>query len=134
MTRWQGLPTRPLNPRECPFCQIHEGRAPATVAHRWRGQTDVAIVPLNPVTAGHLLIVPVDHITDPADGHVVVGRSMGRAAWLAKREGYASFNIILSYGADATQTVEHVHVHLIPRTVGDGLVLPWDPKGEGADR
>jgi hypothetical protein len=36
-----------------------------------------------------------------------------------------SFNLITSVGAAATQTVRHLHIHLIPRREGDALALPW---------
>jgi histidine triad (HIT) family protein len=34
-------------------------------------------------------------------------------------------NIITSVGSAATQTVRHLHVHVVPRRRGDGLQLPW---------
>jgi histidine triad (HIT) family protein len=34
-------------------------------------------------------------------------------------------NIITSVGAEATQTVFHLHLHVVPRRFGDGLALPW---------
>jgi histidine triad (HIT) family protein len=34
-------------------------------------------------------------------------------------------NIITSAGSDATQTVFHLHLHVVPRRAGDGLALPW---------
>ena len=36
-----------------------------------------------------------------------------------------SANLITSIGAAATQTVFHLHVHVVPRHEGDGLLLPW---------
>jgi histidine triad (HIT) family protein len=53
---------------------------------------------------------------------------MDRASRLAKMitdSGTKSFNLITSQGAAATQTVMHLHLHLVPRTDGDGLKLPW---------
>jgi diadenosine tetraphosphate (Ap4A) HIT family hydrolase len=34
-------------------------------------------------------------------------------------------NFITSAGRDATQTVFHLHIHIVPRHAGDGLALPW---------
>ena len=39
--------------------------------------------------------------------------------------GAASCNLITSVGAAATQTVKHLHIHIVPRHEGDGLHLPW---------
>ncbi|MFI1286540.1 hypothetical protein ACH4U5_38315 [Streptomyces sp. NPDC020858] len=44
------------------FCDIAAGHAPATIVRRW--PQALAIVPLDPVTPGHLLVVPYGHVTD----------------------------------------------------------------------
>jgi hypothetical protein len=38
------------------------------------------------------------------------------------------WNLITSAGTDATQSVFHLHVHLVPRRPNDGLKLPWSEK------
>jgi hypothetical protein len=40
-------------------------------------------------------------------------------------ERYWVCNLITSVGADATQSVRHLHIHVVPRREGDGLMLPW---------
>ncbi|MDN3056997.1 hypothetical protein PH213_21100 [Streptomyces sp. SRF1] len=47
-----------------------------------------------------------------------------RAAERAQRLG-GQWNYLTSCGLDATQTVFHLHGHLVPRAAGDGLALPW---------
>lgn len=79
--------------------------------------------PLDPVTPGHTLIVPVQHVPNATYSPRHAAGAMEVASWLAAR--YESANIITSCGAPATQTVFHLHVHVVPRTVGDGLALPW---------
>jgi histidine triad (HIT) family protein len=110
----------------CPFCEIVAGRAPGVFA-TWRDA--VAIEPLNPVTPGHLLVVPRQHVADAAENPQVAAVTMERAAALAIR--YDAANIITSIGEAATQTVEHLHLHVVPRRPGDGLALPWT--GQRAD-
>lgn len=39
--------------------------------------------------------------------------------------GPENWAIITSIGANATQTVRHTHLHVVPRRPGDGLALPW---------
>lgn len=107
----------------CPFCEIAAGRAPATVVREW--DDAIAIVPLNPVTDGHLLVLPREHVTDFADDPAVSGHAMNRAAELAGDYPAGSMNLITSRGSAATQTVFHLHLHLVPRRAGDGLALPW---------
>lgn len=107
---------------ECVFCAIVAGTSPATVVREWADT--ITIVPLNPVTPGHLLVIPRRHVADfRVDPHTT-GRVMLDAAHIARGAG-DSFNLITSAGAVATQTVFHMHVHLVPRREGDGLTLPW---------
>jgi histidine triad (HIT) family protein len=106
----------------CPFCLIVAGDAPATLVREWPDA--VAFVPLNPVAAGHVLVVPRAHVpnfaADPVVSASVMFRVADLAGWLP-----TPMNVITSRGAAATQTVHHLHFHLVPRREGDGLALPW---------
>jgi histidine triad (HIT) family protein len=106
----------------CPFCEIVAGRAPATVVREW--DDVLAIVPLGPVVDGHVLVIPREHVTDFADDPVVSATTTYRAAELAA-ESSQPMNLITSRGKAATQSVFHLHLHLVPRAEGDGLALPW---------
>lgn len=106
----------------CPFCEIVAGRAPATVVREW--DDALAIVPLGPVVNGHILVIPREHVTDFADDPVVSANTTYRAAELAA-ESDQPMNLITSRGREATQSVFHLHLHLVPRTENDGLALPW---------
>lgn len=105
----------------CVFCAVSAGLAPAQVVRRW--PETLAIVPLNPVTDGHVLVLPTRHVPDAAFDPVVTGLTMRRAAELAQSAGAA--NLITSIGTEATQSVRHLHIHLVPRRAHDGLALPW---------
>lgn len=86
--------------------------------------------PLNPVVPGHLLVVPVVHTVDFGENRYTSANVMGVAATLSKE--YKDYNIITSAGTAATQSVFHLHVHIVPRHEGDGLKLPWtDQLGKG---
>jgi histidine triad (HIT) family protein len=115
----------------CVFCEINTGRAPATFVHEWSDA--IAIVPLNPVVDGHTLVIPKTHVTDFADDLAVSAAAMRRAAQLAA-ESDQPMNLITSRGREATQSVFHLHLHLVPRAEGDGLSLPWDVLGAGVVR
>jgi histidine triad (HIT) family protein len=81
----------------------------------------VAFVPLNPVTRGHVLIASTAHVEDALADPVATAFVMRRAAEWAT----APCNLITSVGAEATQTVRHLHIHVVPRSEADGLALPW---------
>ncbi|GGP80512.1 HIT family protein [Streptomyces melanogenes] len=119
---------RPPVPRkhprpDCPFCRIIHDGAPATIVHEW---TDaLAIVPRSGgCTEGHLLVLPRGHVPDFMTDPVVSATVQLRAAELAQQLG-GQWNYLTSCGPDATQSVLHLHGHLIPRAAGDGLALPW---------
>lgn len=107
---------------ECVFCDIVVWTAPATVVAAWPDA--LAFVPLKPVVAGHVLVIPRMHVEDFIEHPYVSGMVMRRAAELANELG-GSMNLITSKGRDASQSVFHLHLHLVPRTKNDGLALPW---------
>lgn len=109
---------------ECIFCAIAAGQAEASVVHE--DETAVAFMDLNPVTAGHLVVVPRTHAVgvedlDRATGAHVwsVGHDLARA--LRRSElGPEGMNFLVCDGALAFQTVFHFHLHVIPRYADDG--------------
>ncbi|QBI53457.1 HIT family protein [Streptomonospora litoralis] len=110
----------------CVFCRIVDGDAPATVVDSW--PEALAITPLNPVVPGHTLVIPRRHVAHAVADPEITAHVMRRAAQLA--DAWASTNILTSIGAAATQSVYHLHIHVVPRTDGDGLMLPWGTTGD----
>lgn len=116
---------------DCPFCAILTGKNAARLVESWLPHA-LAIVPLNPVTDGHVLVLPGRHVPDFTTDPQVTGMVMELAAKLAAQ--HESVNLITSKGAAATQTVPHLHVHIVPRRPGDGLVLPWSSQSPKLER
>lgn len=111
---------------DCPFCLIVAGQEPADIIANV-GPV-VIFTPLNPVAEDHVLVVPRQHNTTPHENPLGFGEAMSYAAMYAlgaSSRGVGAYNIIVNAGAAATQTIEHVHIHLVPRAEGDGLALPW---------
>ncbi|WTW93648.1 HIT domain-containing protein [Streptomycetaceae bacterium NBC_01309] len=110
--------------KPCIFCDIADGRAPARFLYTWPDA--LAFVPLNPVTDGHTLVIPRRHVTDFAANPEVSAATMRRAAEAARGiRPDGQMNLITSWGVEATQSVFHLHLHLVPREKDDGLALPW---------
>ena len=107
---------------DCPFCDILRGAIFAQFVREWHDV--IAIVPLGPVVSGHTLFIPRKHVADFTTDPSVSAATMARAAEHASRLD-RPFNIITSKGREATQSVFHLHLHLIPRATDDGLALPW---------
>jgi len=114
---------------ECEFCQIVAGQQSARLIHETA--TTLAFFPLKPAVVGHTLVIPKAHVSDflqLADVGLVadlgtevveVGRALQRAL---KPEG---MNAITSAGEAASQTIFHLHVHLVPRRHGDAMGNIW---------
>ena len=118
----------------CAFCAIVARQAEASVVHE--DEAVVVFMDLNPVTPGHLLVVPREHAVglEDVDGatsaHVwSVGHDMARALRRSSM-GCEGINVLLCDGEVAFQTVFHFHLHVIPRYAGDG----WTLKAESRER
>ena len=111
---------------DCPFCERIRRRKDL-LALRPRA---VAFADEHPVSAGHCLIVPRRHEPDFFELTLDEQSDMWDLAWelreLLEAEHHATaFNVGFNAGAAAGQTVDHAHLHLIPRYEGD---VP-DPRG-----
>ena len=109
---------------DCVFCNIMAGIARGSILVRWFDA--VVLNPLNPVTEGHVLIVPRQHVRDAVENQWIGAAVMHRAIqYVQEYLGDASVNLITSVGPEASQTVFHYHLHVVPRRANDGLLLPW---------
>ncbi len=106
---------------DCIFCAIVRGEAPAKLVREW--DDAIAIVPLGPVVDGHTLVLPRQHVADFTEDPAVSAVTAACAAELAA--DLPAVNLITSKGREATQSVFHLHIHLVPRAEDDGLALPW---------
>jgi histidine triad (HIT) family protein len=109
----------------CPFCAIVAGELPASVV--WEDAQVVAFLDLRQAVAGHVLVVPRQHVEtlyeldeDTAATLMRVAHRMAvaiRACW-----DPPGLNLWQSNGAAGGQEVPHVHLHVQPRRVSDGLL------------
>jgi len=111
--------------KNCAFCAITAGQAPADIVREWPDA--LAIRPRSGgVNAGHVFVIPRVHVEDASSDPDVTADVVRRVAELMAEHPAA--NMISSKGEEATQSVFHLHVHLVPRQEGDGLPLPWTPQ------
>lgn len=116
---------------DCIFCQIVSGGIPCLKIYE--DADTLAFMDINPASQGHALVVPKAHfgdaysISDEAASAVV--RTATRVA-RAVREALEpeGLNLLQCNGPAAAQTVQHFHMHVLPRTTGDGLKLNWGLK------
>ena len=115
---------------DCIFCKIVAGDAPASFLHR--DDLVCAFMDLQPVTPGHLLVIPNAHgaymsdIDEETAAQIMRVAKRLNAAVRASGLRCEGVNFFVADGEAAMQDVFHVHLHVIPRFAGDqfGLRLP----------
>lgn len=115
----------------CIFCKIANGDIPSKAIY----EDDLfkVILDLGPATKGHALILPKDHAKnlfelpdDTAKQVLVLAKKLGKQ--MVDKLNADGLNIIQNNGETAGQTVNHFHLHLIPRYENDGQHILWEPK------
>lgn len=114
---------------DCPFCEIVQ-REDRDVREVYRDDRVVAFFPTEPAALGHTLVVPREHVSDiwslGEDLAADLGRVVVRLSAAVRRAVEPQgLNVIQSNGEAATQTVMHLHVHLLPRWEDDGIGRIW---------
>ena len=111
---------------DCLFCGIASGEIPAkTVRESSRA---IAFRDINPQAPTHVLVIPRDHYPNlaalAAAGDGLLDEVATLAGQVAADEGVADggYRVVFNTGADAGQTVHHVHAHLL-----GGRPLEWPP-------
>ncbi|WP_091313767.1 HIT family protein [Micromonospora chersina] len=118
----------------CVFCGIVAGEVPAfRVADEADG---VAFLDTRPVFKGHVLVVPRTHLVTLADlpAEALPGyfRLVQRLA-VAVEAGLGSGGTFVAMNNKVSQSVPHLHTHVVPRTKGDGLRGFFWPRTRYAD-
>jgi len=117
---------------DCPFCEI-VAREDPDAREVYRDANVVAFFPTEPATLGHVLLIPREHVAtiwelqDSTASHLAQA-AVGLARAVRDATGAPGLNIIQSNGESATQTVTHVHIHLVPRWPDDNLGRIWPPE------
>lgn len=99
-----------------------------------RNDAFVAFFPTEPATLGHTILIPVAHVqdiwaTDERTATVLAQATLQLAHALRKALRPAGLNIIQSSGEAATQTIDHIHVHIVPRWENDAMGTIWPVQG-----
>ena len=106
----------------CIFCDIVAGKIPAEIV--WRNEAAVAFLDHRPLYFGHVLLVPAQHIETLADLPVAqVGPFFQIVQKLerAVEQALGAEGTFIAVNNRVSQSVPHLHVHIVPRHKGDGL-------------
>jgi histidine triad (HIT) family protein len=123
--------TLPTNEVTCAFCAILAGRAPASVVHA--DARVVAFLDLRQAEPGHVLVVPRTHVPrvhllGDEDAAALMQAAVRIAGALEAAFAPDGLSLWQSNGDAAFQEVDHVHLHVHPRRLRDGL-LDIYPRG-----
>lgn len=119
---------------DCVFCKLLDGSLAASWVYR--DELCAAFMDVRPLTAGHLLIIPVQHAGSLTEVKVETAAQMMRVAHRLDRALRESgircegVNLIIADGVAAGQEVFHVHMHVFPAYRNDGFGLQF-PSGFG---
>lgn len=104
------------------FDHIISGRIPASFVHR--DERCVVFMDIRPMSPGHALVVPCQSVTtlaqlDPENLAQLWQIAVRVAAAQQQALGSLAQHFLVNDGRDASQSVPHVHIHVIPRYQGD---------------
>ena len=115
---------------DCEFCKIVAGVEPAEVVYE---TADVlAFFPLHPAAVGHTLVIPKRHVRDIWEldkelACTLIGSVLDVSRCLRSVLHPEGLNVISSAGEAASQTIFHLHIHVVPRWEGDHIGNIWPP-------
>ena len=108
------------NSNRCVFCSVVAGEVPAEIV--WDDAHVLAFLDRSPLFAGHVLVVPRRHVVtlpDLEDVSSLFGAVQRISAVLPDAVG--AEGTFVAINNRVSQSVPHLHVHVVPRTKGDGL-------------
>lgn len=108
----------------CLFCKIIAGEIPATKVYE--DETSIAFRDINPQAPTHVLVIPRKHIESLSEmteeDETLVGHIARVCGEIAKQENLTGYRTVINTGAEAGQSIFHVHAHVL-----GGRALAWPP-------
>lgn len=108
--------------KDCIFCKIIAGVIPSEKLYE--DEDMIIINDISPQAPIHLLMIPKEHYANIYEMNdiqaVTLGKCLKKLANYAKSNSILSYRIISNKGAQAQQSVEHLHIHLLAGRELDG--------------
>ena len=110
----------------CIFCKINKGEIPSFKIYE--DEYFNVILDRYPAAKGHLLVIAKAHCTDVLNLPEETAQKLYPLVKVLAKDlknilGAEGINIVQNNGLAAGQTIDHFHLHLIPRYTGDGVIL-----------
>lgn len=121
---------------DCIFCKIANGEIPS--ASPYENEYFKVILDISPANRGHALIIPKEHSDNvfelPEETAAKIFAFAPKLAKAIREEtGCEGMNLVQNNGEVAGQTVNHFHLHFVPRYSGDDVKVTWKPGTADAD-
>jgi histidine triad (HIT) family protein len=121
----------------CVFCGIVRGLKPASIV--WADELTLAFIDQRQFHPGHSLVIPTCHLADVRELDEATGAALMAAVARVTRAVAAAFpneglTLWHSIGEAADQEVPHLHIHVHPRRLGDGLLRVYPTRAAEPDR
>ena len=116
---------------DCIFCEILSGALPSSIVYQ--DDKCTALMDIQPVNAGHILVIPNFHaayladLTEDTSAQLFLIARRIAAALRSSEIRCEGVNLFLADGEAAGQEVFHVHLHVFPRYKGDGFGFRFPP-------
>jgi histidine triad (HIT) family protein len=113
---------------DCIFCKIVVGQIPCFKVYE--DEAVLAFLDIGPLVRGHTLVIPKRHhatiMETPGGLLAAINERLPKIARaVLKATGTKACHVLLNNGADAQQSVGHLHYHILPRAGGDSFHIPW---------
>lgn len=121
---------------DCIFCKIAKGDIPSATIYE---NNDLKVfLDAAPANKGHALIVPKEHYDnifqlDAETAGKIFSMATVVARAIREETKCDGMNIVQNNGEAAGQTVNHFHLHIIPRNSGDEVTVSWKPHDVNPD-
>lgn len=118
---------------DCVLCGIVHDPSSSDVVYE--DESVLAFMGINPVTYGHVLVIPKDHSVGLVDippgiaGHMMTVAQRIAQAIMDSDLRSEGVNLFFAEGEEAFQEVFHSHLHVFPRSRGDGFTIGADWNG-----
>jgi histidine triad (HIT) family protein len=122
-------------PDDCLFCRIANGDEPGFIVYE--SDDVVGFLDTRPVFPGHTLLVPRRHVVtylDLPSDLIVPFFAAGKQVAAAVTRGMGAQGTFVAMNNVVSQSVAHLHLHVVPRTKGDGLRGFFWPRRKYAER
>ena len=117
--------------QDCVFCDIINDKKPASIVYS--DEKVIAFMVIRPINPGHLVVIPKTHAPGLSELDEEMGAHMFKIALrivnALKKSGIEceGINLFLSDGKAASQEIFHIHLHIVPRFLGDGFGVKYGP-------